>query len=182
MGKESSKQNMKPKWDTLPDHSYERYCEFCRQEHSGLPIELIQWYGVASDNIDPYKIWPAANPPLTAPAKPTPAPNVRPKTSAEYRADFLEAVKGMVCKDRSATHGDAEDNFQDIADFINTYLGKRLAPGQQLQAYDVAAIMILVKVSRMKSTPKYPDHWHDAAGYAACGGGIIQKTLDNQED
>ncbi|NBW15968.1 MAG: hypothetical protein EBR82_49090 [Caulobacteraceae bacterium] len=75
-------------------------------------------------------------------------------------------------KDRNATHGDAEDNFADIATLWNTVFEIK---GKPFTAEDVAVAMICVKLSRIKTSPKNLDHWHDIAGYAACGGGIIMK-------
>lgn len=71
----------------------------------------------------------------------------------------LEAVM----KDRNTDYGDPEDNFEDIAEFWSTYLD------HSITSYDVAVMMILVKCSRMKTSPFAMDHWVDAAGYAACG-------------
>ena len=91
---------------------------------------------------------------------------------AQRRSDFLDQVRAMVTKDRSSTHGDAEDNFADIAALLNITLKKHLV--KPLDPLDVAKIMICVKLSRMISSPENIDHWHDTAGYAACGGGIIE--------
>jgi hypothetical protein len=38
--------------------------------------------------------------------------------------------------------------------------------------------MICVKLSRIKTSPDNLDHWHDMAGYAACGGGIIMRKKE----
>jgi len=87
------------------------------------------------------------------------------------RERVLDAARQCVLKDRNATHGDPEDNFRDIAAFWTTYLQGRY-PGLQLQAYDVAAMMALVKISRIAISPQQADHWIDLAGYAACGGEV----------
>ncbi len=92
-----------------------------------------------------------------------------PTTGNERRAKLLEAVKGAVCRDRQNTYGDAEDNFAVIADLWTTYKGVPFTPE------DVAVLMLLVKVARLKSSPGHLDNWVDAAGYAVCGGGIVSK-------
>lgn len=85
------------------------------------------------------------------------------------RADILDTAKGYVTKDRAADHGDMEDNFSTIAAFWSAYLK---AP---VSAHDVAAMMGLLKIARLRSNPAHQDNWIDLAGYAACGGEITTK-------
>ena len=110
-------------------------------------------------------------------AAPAPMPTNIPneKTNAERRAEFLEIVRNFVCKDRNVTHGDAEDNFRVIATLWETYL--QGTPPQNLNSVDVAIMMCLFKVARLMANPKNMENWHDLAGYAACGGGIVMKKL-----
>ena len=96
------------------------------------------------------------------------------KTNAERRAEFLETVRNFVCKDRNVTHGDAEDNFRVIAELWNVYM--RNSKGEELNNKDVAIMMCLFKVARLMANPKNMENWHDLAGYAACGGGIVKKS------
>jgi hypothetical protein len=83
------------------------------------------------------------------------------------RADILATASEYVSIDRAATHGDAEDNFRRIADLWNAYLGVNT-----ISAVDVAVMLALLKVARIRSNPKHADNWIDIAGYAACGGEI----------
>jgi hypothetical protein len=83
------------------------------------------------------------------------------------RADILATASKYVTKDRAATHGDAEDNFRRIADLWNTYLGV-----DDITSIDVAVMLALLKVARIRSNPTHADNWIDIAGYAACGGEI----------
>ena len=100
----------------------------------------------------------------------------RPINNAEIRAEFLDDVRQLVCSDRNITHGDAEDNFTDIANLWNTYLGPlHVGSGPVLNSKDVAIMMCLFKVSRLMSNVENIDNWLDLAGYAACGGGIVRK-------
>jgi len=101
------------------------------------------------------------------------------KTNAGRRQEFLETVKHFVCKDRNVTHGDAEDNFRVIATLWETYLNN--TPPQNLNSTDVAIMMCLFKVARLMANPKNMENWHDLAGYAACGGGIVMKKLEEEK-
>lgn len=83
------------------------------------------------------------------------------------RADILATASEYVTKDRAATHGDAEDNFRRIADLWNAYLGM-----DDITSIDVAVMLALLKVARIRSNPTHADNWIDIAGYAACGGEI----------
>lgn len=83
------------------------------------------------------------------------------------RAEILDAANSCVCKDRNDQYGSPENNFHVIGELWTAYLGQKILPE------DVAAMMILFKVGRIK-TAQVPvaDSWVDVAGYAACGGEI----------
>ena len=83
------------------------------------------------------------------------------------RADILATASEYVTTDRAATHGDAEDNFRRIAELWNAYLGV-----DDITSIDVAVMLALLKVARIRSNPTHADNWIDIAGYAACGGEI----------
>jgi hypothetical protein len=83
------------------------------------------------------------------------------------RADILATASEYVTKDRATTHGDAEDNFRRIAELWNAYLGV-----DDITSIDVAVMLALLKVARIRSNPTHADNWIDIAGYAACGGEI----------
>jgi hypothetical protein len=83
------------------------------------------------------------------------------------RADILATASEYVTTDRAATHGDAEDNFLRTAELWNAYLGV-----DNISATDVAVMLALLKVARIKQNPNHTDNWIDIAGYAACGGEI----------
>lgn len=88
------------------------------------------------------------------------------------RSEVLDTAKEYVMVDRAASHGDIEDNFSRIAAFWSAYLGLKDAP---LNSADVAAMMVLLKVARVKGTPLHADSWVDIAGYAACGSEAADK-------
>jgi hypothetical protein len=85
------------------------------------------------------------------------------------RGDILDTAKEYVTKDRAADHGDMEDNFQRIAEFWSVHLD------QLIDAHDVAVMMTLLKVARIKSNPYHMDNFIDGAGYLACGGELVSK-------
>ena len=82
------------------------------------------------------------------------------------RSEILDTAKQAVNVDRAATHGDAERNFDLIAGYWSTHLGVPVS------ALDVAVMMMLLKVARIRSNPAHVDSFVDVAGYAACGGEI----------
>lgn len=90
-------------------------------------------------------------------------------TGTERRRAALKRVEGYVCADRQNSYGDAEDNFAVIAAYWSTYSGVEFTP------IDVAAMMALIKVARLKTSPTKLDNWDDLAGYAICGSGIAEK-------
>lgn len=92
--------------------------------------------------------------------------------NAEKRAKFLKQVEGLVCMDRNVQHGDAEDNFRNIATLWTDYLAMR--PNGPLQSYEVGIMMTLFKIARMVHNPTNQDNWLDSAGYMACGAVIAE--------
>jgi len=94
-------------------------------------------------------------------------------TGTERRKAILEQVESCICRDRQNNYGDAEDNFGDIAGIINIVLANKLR--ENLAPEDVATISAAIKLARIKTSPGHLDNWIDLAGYAACGGGIVQK-------
>jgi len=80
------------------------------------------------------------------------------------RKDILDTAKGYVTKDRASQHGDMENNFNTIAMYWSVHLNTPVT------ATDVAAMMALLKIARIKSNPAHTDNWVDGCGYLACGG------------
>lgn len=95
-------------------------------------------------------------------------------TSAKRRADILDAAKEYTCKDRNASYGEVEGNFQNIANLWNSYLASKPEDRFMISSVDVALMMSLVKTARLATNPNHLDSWVDLAGYAACGGGIVK--------
>jgi hypothetical protein len=80
------------------------------------------------------------------------------------RSEILDTAKEYVTQDRAATHGDAERNFGLIAAYWSAHLDVNVT------STDVAVMMTLLKLARIKSNPAYMDNWIDGCGYLACGG------------
>ena len=95
------------------------------------------------------------------------------------RAEILDTAKQYVTKDRDATHGDMEDNFDSIAELWQIYFNNEW----DFTSTDVAVMMTLLKIARLKSNKSNPDTWVDACGYMACGGELaIKKGKDDGTD
>ena len=87
------------------------------------------------------------------------------------RAEILDAAKKCVCGQREQDYGTPESNFQLIADLWNDYLGF-VDHDYDITPTDVAMMMALMKIARIKNGGGTGDSFVDLAGYAACGGEI----------
>jgi len=94
------------------------------------------------------------------------------------RRTVLEKAASLIDGDRAATYGDATTSHQRIADLWTTYLeGVQSQRGHSgLNAADVAAMMVLMKVSRTVSSD-HADNWVDICGYAA-----LASEMEDSED
>ncbi len=79
------------------------------------------------------------------------------------RKECLEKAIEAACSDRENIHGTPEDNFGLISDLWTIYLGVKIKPK------DVAMMMCLLKIARIKTGRNKDDSFVDIAGYAACG-------------
>jgi hypothetical protein len=89
------------------------------------------------------------------------------------RSEILDTAKEYVTRDRAATHGDAEDNFTQVAEAWTWWLSERLSA--PLTAYDVAQMMSLFKKARAKANKAHLDNFVDDAAYSALAGEIAQR-------
>jgi hypothetical protein len=86
------------------------------------------------------------------------------------RIEILDLANECVCGDRNLQYGEPEDNFNAIAKMWSAFLDIPISAPQ------VAAMMILLKTARIKSSEgRDKDSWIDVAGYAACGGEIATR-------
>lgn len=83
------------------------------------------------------------------------------------RGDVLDAARNLICGDRAKTHGDASENFGNIADLWSVYLSRTIT------ARDVALMMALLKIARTKSGTANSDDIVDAIGYLALGEEVV---------
>jgi hypothetical protein len=88
----------------------------------------------------------------------------------------------LVSGDRNDTHGDADENMQNIATMWNAYMKIRNAWATPLSAEDVAIMMALLKVARTQTGSLNLDDHIDAAGYVAIAGEIAQGAFRKVED
>lgn len=98
------------------------------------------------------------------------------------RSEVLHEAEKCVCGQREQDYGKAEDNFRLIADLWSAYLhdnlmttekkpdGVVVESGTYLTTVDVAMMMSLLKIARIKNGGGTGDSFVDLAGYAACGG------------
>jgi hypothetical protein len=82
------------------------------------------------------------------------------------RAEILDKAKECVCGQREQDYGSPENNFGLIGALWSTYLGMLVT------AADVAMMMALFKIARIKTGTGTADSFVDLAGYAACGGEV----------
>lgn len=83
------------------------------------------------------------------------------------RVRVLDAARDAVLNARNLSYGEPEDCFGAIAKFWTTYLGR------EVTCKDVAVMMILLKVARIKTGGGSFDNPVDIAGYAACLGEFL---------
>jgi hypothetical protein len=79
------------------------------------------------------------------------------------RKEVLDRAAECVLRDRNTQYGAPENTFTEIAGLWSLYLGHLIQP------HDVALMMALLKIARLKGNPTHGDSWVDLAGYAACG-------------
>lgn len=87
------------------------------------------------------------------------------------RKECLRKAQEIVCNDREDDYGKPEDNFELIADLWSAYKDVEFSPK------DVAMMMALLKVARIKTGKHKDDNFIDLAGYAACACEVSSKNL-----
>ncbi len=92
------------------------------------------------------------------------------------RKECLDMATQCVLQDRASQYGGMEDNFGRIANFWSVYLGRKVYPA------DVAAMMALLKIARLRANPGHDDSWVDLAGYAACGAECVRRPAKAEEE
>lgn len=80
------------------------------------------------------------------------------------RKKILNDAMNVICNDRQDQYGNAEDSFFEIAKLWTSYLNATVT------SFDVAMMMILLKIARCESNPYHNDNYVDICGYAALAG------------
>ena len=87
--------------------------------------------------------------------------------------DMLLKAAELVGGQRAADYGDKYENHRRIADLWNMWLKETragnnvLSECQEIHAYDVAMMMLLLKIARLMHSPGHQDSHIDIAGYAS---------------
>ncbi len=89
------------------------------------------------------------------------------------RQDMLRTVERLVSSNRNLDYGEPVENMARTAEMLAAFLGKRT--GRELEATDVAAFGIILKLGRLAENPTHKDSWQDVAGYASIGFECIEK-------
>lgn len=89
------------------------------------------------------------------------------------RAETLDKAKKCVCGQRENDYGSPEDNFLTIAKLWSAY------KNVDFSANDVAMMMALLKIARIRTGTATEDSFVDLAGYAACGAEIVTTNRIN---
>lgn len=87
---------------------------------------------------------------------------------------ILEEAQGIVDGERREEYGDVNDAFMCIAGMWSSYLGSRVTK------YDVAHMMIMLKLARNRNNYK-ADSMRDVAGYAYCADKMHACDDENDE-
>lgn len=86
------------------------------------------------------------------------------------RKEILSQADQCVNGQREQDYGSPENNFKTIADLWTVY------KGVEFTTVDVAMMMSLLKIARIKNGGGTGDSFVDLAGYAACGGELATET------
>lgn len=86
------------------------------------------------------------------------------------RAQLLDTAKQIVTRDRADTHGNPERNFGMVAAYWSAHLD------HPVTSADVAVLMTLFKLARLKANPGNLENWTDGCGYLACGGELATEA------
>jgi hypothetical protein len=79
----------------------------------------------------------------------------------------LEEAIGLTVGSRDKEYGPPIVNLTQAANLVKAYIGDRQM--NSFTAVDMAAVNILIKLSRLANNPNHKDSWVDAAAYAAIG-------------
>lgn len=87
------------------------------------------------------------------------------------REEILSKAHDLINGDRAEEYGDADVNFNRIAN------GWSLILGSHVTADQAALCMVWLKISRLCNTPNHVDSFVDAAGYVALAGELANNRF-----
>lgn len=90
------------------------------------------------------------------------------------RKSILAEAEKCVCTSRQEEYGPIENNFSLISRLWREYLDT----STPIVAHDVAIMMALLKIARIRSRTFKEDSYADACGYISCAGEIAANTDD----
>lgn len=88
------------------------------------------------------------------------------------REQILNQAAALISGDRAKDYGDAATSFSRVAFIWSGILGMDVTPAQ------VAMCLAGLKLSRLANAPTHHDSWVDLAGYAALGGEVAARSID----
>ena len=86
------------------------------------------------------------------------------------KEDILDTAKELIAGQRATDYGDAKDSFERIAEAWSWWLRTRLS--SDLTPNDVALMMALLKMARLRDNRLHEDSYCDLIGYAALAGEV----------
>lgn len=100
----------------------------------------------------------------------------KPPEYKSKRQQILESAMVQVTGKREIDYGTPENNFETIAKLWSIYLDGDIS----ISARDVAIMMALLKIARIKGKNATEDSFIDLAGYAACAGEIENSMKESR--
>jgi hypothetical protein len=91
------------------------------------------------------------------------------------RTWVLERAEHLVNNERNTQYDEPSADFYRTAGMWSAYLGV------PIEMHDVAAMVALLKIARIRFAPQHLDNWVDLAGYAACGADVAYAFDPDQE-
>lgn len=97
-----------------------------------------------------------------------------------HAGDVLRQAAALVDGPRELEHGDKRQSFDGVARMWNAYLDCRWAQDNSpLTGYDVAQMMVLLKMTRPLYGTRTPDHALDQCGYSGIAAMFSQHTEED---
>ena len=97
-------------------------------------------------------------------------PETPPQMNTPKRSDILHEAEQIISGARDKEYGGPESNLKRIAEYWGVFLTNMSNAPDELDPWEVAIMMSLLKIARLQSTNGlHKDSWVDAIGYLANG-------------